>query len=379
MTLTSTGSIRPQQGVLLINLGTPDGEPVRGPSVEQVRKYLKQFLMDRFVVDIPYVLRWLLVNGVILRTRPEQSAEAYRKIWTEDGSPLLHFHMRMVEGVQKKLASRGSIAPERVQPAMRYGNPSIPAGLKKLADQGVTEVLLVPLYPQYSLAATASSIEECKAWAKKHAPAMKFKEYPAFYDAEAFIDSFAQVARESLKDYQYDHLLFSFHGLPERHVQKTDRSGGGHRSGGSHCLKKNDCCAQITDANRDCYRAQCFATARALAKKMGLSSDQYTVCFQSRLGRTPWIKPYTDIVYQELASKGVKKVAVMCPAFVADCLETLEEIQIRGREQYIALGGQDLRLVPSLNDSPVWVDGLSRMVESALLEQAYVKPVGVLL
>lgn len=352
-----------------MNLGTPDGEPVHGPSVGQVKTYLRQFLMDRFVVDIPFVFRWLLVNGIILRSRPQQSAEAYRKIWTENGSPLLHYHLKLVEGVQERLAKKLSISPDRIQPAMRYGTPSIPAGLKKLADQGVSEVLLVPLYPQYSLAATASSVEECRDWAKKHAPSMKFKEYPAFYDAKPFIDAFAYVARESLAGYDYDHLLFSFHGLPERHVKKTDRSGG------NHCLKKNDCCAQMTDANRDCYRAQCFATARALAKKLGLSSDRYTVCFQSRLGRTPWIKPYTDVMYQELASRGIKKVAVMCPAFVADCLETLEEIQIRGRDQYIGLGGQDLRLVPSLNDSPIWMDGLSQMIQEAWVGQ--LSPMGV--
>lgn len=346
----------PTKGVLLINLGTPDGEPVHGPSAEQVKVYLKQFLMDPFVIDIPFVFRWLLVNGIIFRGRAEQSAEAYRKIWTENGSPLLHYHLKLTEAVSERLSKALSIEPDKIQPAMRYGNPSIPAALQILSDLSVNEVLLVPLYPQYSLAATESSLAECKEWAKKNAPSMKFSEYPAFYDAEPFIGAFAQVARESLQGYDYDHLLFSFHGLPERHVHKTDRSGGGH------CLKQQDCCAQITDANRDCYRAQCFATARALAKKMGLTPDKYTVCFQSRLGRTPWIKPYTDVMYQELASRGVKKVAVMCPAFVADCLETLEEIQIRGREQYIGLGGEDLRLVPSLNDSQVWIEGLTRML-----------------
>ncbi|MFL5814962.1 MAG: ferrochelatase [Bdellovibrionia bacterium] len=348
------------RGVLLINLGTPDGEPIHGPSAEQVKVYLRQFLMDRFVVDIPFVFRWLLVNGIILRTRPEQSAEAYRKIWTENGSPLLHYHLKLSEGVAERLSKDLGIEPDKIQPAMRYGSPSIPAALQILSDLGVNEVLLVPLYPQYSLAATESSLVECKEWAAKNAPSMKFSEFPAFYEDEPFIDAFAQVARDSLQGYDYDHLLFSFHGLPERHVRKTDRSGG------NHCLKKSDCCAQITDANRDCYRAQCYATARALAKKLGLSSDQYTVCFQSRLGRTPWIRPYTDIVYQELAARGVKKVAVMCPAFVADCLETLEEIQIRGREQYIQLGGEDLKLVPSLNDSPFWMDGLSKMIKARL-------------
>jgi ferrochelatase len=344
------------QGILLINLGTPDGEPEAGPSVGQVRNYLKQFLMDPFVVDIPFLFRWVLVNGVILKTRPAQSAEAYRKIWTKNGSPLLHYHLKLTEGVQKQLSQELSIAPEKIQPAMRYGNPSIPSALKKLFDQGVTEVLLVPLYPQYSLAATKSSVEECRQWAKTHAPSMQFKVLPAFYEAAPFIDAFVEVAREHLASIEHDHLLFSFHGLPERHVRKTDRDGG------RHCLQKTDCCAQITDANRDCYRAQCFATARALAAKLGLSEGKYTVCFQSRLGRTPWIQPYTDHVYQTLAAQGVQRLAVMCPAFVADCLETLEEIRIRGREQYIELGGKDLHLIPSLNDSPAWISGLSRMI-----------------
>jgi len=353
--------MRSTQGVLLINLGTPDGEPVKGPSVDQVRTYLKQFLMDPYVIDIPFPFRWLLVNGIILRSRPEQSAEAYRKIWTENGSPLLHYHLKLSEGVRERLSKEFSMQPDKIQPAMRYGNPSIPSALQILADLGVNEVLLVPLYPQYSLAATESSLVECREWAKKHAPAMKFSEFPAFYDAEHFIDAFVAIAREHLSGFDFDHLLFSFHGLPERHVQKTDRSEG------SHCLKNEDCCARITDANRDCYRAQSFATARALASKLGLSENQYSVCFQSRLGRTPWIKPYTDVMYQELAARGVKKVAVMCPAFVSDCLETLEEIQIRGREQYIGLGGADLRLIPSLNDSPVWVEALSRMIQERLM------------
>jgi ferrochelatase len=350
-------------GILLINLGTPDGEPEKGPSVEQVKVYLKQFLMDPFVVDIPFVFRWLLVNGVILRKRPEQSAEAYRKVWSKNGSPLLHFHLQLVEGVRRRLSSALSIDAAKILPAMRYGNPSIESRMEKLVASGVDEVLLVPLYPQYSMAATESSVEECKLWAKKHAPGLKFKIFPAFYDAEPFIHAFSEVTQESLAGFDYDHLLFSFHGLPERHVRKTDRSGG------SHCLKKENCCATITDANRDCYRAQCFATARAMASRLGLAPEKYTVCFQSRLGRTPWIRPYTDVVYKELADRGVKKVAVICPAFVADCLETLEEIEIRGRDQFIGLGGQDLKLVPSLNDSVVWMEGLSQMIQQFVREE----------
>lgn len=343
-------------GLLLVNLGTPEGVPGDGPSTRQVRAYLREFLMDPYVIDIAYPLRWFLVNAVILPTRPAQSARAYRQIWTERGSPLLVHHLDLASALQTELSARGR-RPWQVVAAMRYGNPSIAAGLRELRGEGIRETLVVPLYPQYSLAATQSSIEECRAQAARHAPGMNLHFYPPFHDVPAFLDAFAEVAREHLRGYSFDHLFFSFHGLPERQVSRTDRTGG------NHCFRSTRCCDRIVDANRDCYRAQCFATARGLASRLGLSGEQFTVCFQSRLGRTPWITPFTDVMYKKLAERGVKRLAVLCPAFVADCLETLEEIQIRGRDQFRSLGGEDLKLIPSLNAAAPWVRGLADMVD----------------
>jgi ferrochelatase len=339
-----------KKGLLLLNLGTPDA-----PTPEKVRDYLREFLMDPFVIDIPFVFRWLLVHGAILPKRPALSAEAYRKVWTERGSPLLEYLHGLVEQVR-------AIAPAarwEVKGGMRYGNPSLRSVLSEFKKDGIREVVVFPLYPQYSLAATESSVAATRPIAEELGLTVRF--VPAFYDAPGFIQAFAAVARESLQGYEFDHLLFSFHGLPERQVKKTDRSPAG-----SHCLQSADCCARITEANRDCYRAQSYATARALAKELGLTPDRYTVCFQSRLGRTPWIKPYTDQLYVDLAGKGVRRVAVMCPAFVADCLETLEEIQIRGREEFKKLGGQDLKLVPSLNASPLWARAVLELAEARI-------------
>jgi ferrochelatase len=338
------------KGLLLVNLGTPEGTPGQGPTTAQVRTYLREFLMDPYVVDISPIGRWLLVNAIILPRRPAQSAALYRKVWTPRGSPLLVYHLDLAREIQASLGDRW-----KVEPAMRYGNPSIGAGLQRLHEAGVRETLVVPLYPQYSLAATASSIEACRTQVARHAPGMQLRFLPPFYGSSRFLDPFAEVARETLTGFDYEHLLFSFHGLPERQVRKTDRAG-------NHCFATAGCCDRITDANRDCYRAQSFATAREIALRLGVPAERYTVCFQSRLGRTPWIKPYTDVVYEELAARGIRRIAVMSPAFVADCLETLEEIAIRGREQFRALGGEELKLIPSLNARPSWVAGLSELI-----------------
>lgn len=341
-----------KKGLLLINLGTPDAA-----TTEKVRIYLKEFLMDPFVIDIPYPLRWLLVHGAILPKRPALSAEAYRKVWSDRGSPLLEHLEDLVARVQELV-----VASEwKVLGGMRYGTPSIRRALEEFRDEGIDEVVAFPLYPQYSLAATESSMANTRKLAKRVAPGLKLHFVPAFYDDAGFIEAFAQVAREGLQGFDYGHLLFSFHGLPERQIRKTDHSAQGTK----HCLESQDCCAVMTEANRDCYRAQCYATARALARVLGLKPEQYTVCFQSRLGRTPWIRPYTDEVYGEVAKRGVKRLAVMCPAFVADCLETLEEVQIRGRDDFRRLGGEDLKLVPSLNSSSAWARAVVQLAQKA--------------
>jgi ferrochelatase len=245
----------------------------------------------------------------------------------------------------------------KVVGAMRYANPSVAKALAELKDAGVERTIVLPLYPQYSLAATESSIHHVREQAMRLAPGMKLDFVPAFYADPGFLGAFTQVAREALAGFEHQHLLFSFHGLPERQIRKTDPSR-------THCLQSQGCCDAMGEANRNCYRAQCYSTARELAKGLGLSSDRYTVCFQSRLGRTPWIRPYTDVVLEELAARGIKRLAVVCPAFVADCLETLEEIQIRARETFIGLGGEELRLVPSLNSSPAWVRAVADLARN---------------
>ncbi len=338
-------SQKPKKAAILLNLGTPDS-----PRPSDVRKYLREFLMDPYVIDIPYLARFLLVYGLILPTRPKKSAEAYQKIWTPKGSPLLFHLSDLTEKVQNLLG-----ASWLVRPAMRYGSPSIESTFEEFQDLGLEEVTLLPLYPQYSLAATESSIQECLRVSKKIIPHVRLRFVEPFYRDEGFIQSFAEVARENLKDYSFDHLLFSYHGLPERQVKKTDSSG-------THCLSRKECCDEINPSNQKCYRAHCFVTTQKLVRELKLEPHQYSICFQSRLGRTPWIKPFTDELLQELPKKGVKRLAVICPAFVSDCLETLEEIQIRGREDFLRYGGEDLKLIPSLNSSDVWANAVKQLI-----------------
>jgi protoporphyrin/coproporphyrin ferrochelatase len=333
-----------KKGILLLNLGTPDS-----PSIPDVRKYLQEFLMDGYVIDINPIFRFLLVHGIILRTRPAKSSEAYKKIWTDRASPLLYFSQDLTELIQKRFSNAA------VELAMRYGNPSIESALTKLKESGVTSILAVPLYPQYALASTESSIQRIKLVAEKICPEINFTFYPAFYKNPHYIKALASTGAAQVKEFQPDYYLMSFHGVPERHVKKTDPTN-------SHCLSTPGCCDKITAANADCYRAQSYATARALAAKLNLPADKWSVAFQSRLGITPWINPYTDVVLKELANRGIKRLAVYCPSFVADCLETLEEIKIRAREDFIKFGGDDLMLVPSLNTEPEWVDALTEML-----------------
>jgi ferrochelatase len=333
-------------GLLLINLGTPDA-----PETGAVRRYLREFLSDPRVIDISPIGRFLLLNLVILPFRPARSAEAYRKIWTDRGSPLL-FHSRdLTERVRERLG-----AGWHVELAMRYGAPSIAAAMERFRQAGVDRIVVFPLFPQYAASSTGSAVEAVFHAASRQWNVPRLSVIEDFYDDPGMIDAFAAQGRPVIDELRADHVLFSFHGLPERQVQKSDDTG-------RHCLIAEDCCARITTANRNCYRAQCFATARLLAERLGLASDGYTVCFQSRLGRVPWIQPYTDHVLDQLAAAGKKRLAVFCPAFVADCLETVEEIGIRAREQFRAAGGEDLALVPSLNSSPPWADAVVALVE----------------
>jgi ferrochelatase len=339
-----------KQGFLLINLGTPDD-----PGVPAVRRYLREFLSDPHVVDINPIARTVLLYGIILPWRSPRSAEAYRKIWTERGSPLL-FHG---QDLARKLAV--ALGDEwQVELAMRYQNPSIASALQRLRENGVERTVVFALFPHYADATWGSVVEKLRNEAGKYSNAPLLEIVPPYYDHPAFIGALAGVARPLLEDFQAERVLFSYHGLPERQVIKADPTGG------RYCLQSPTCCDRITETNKDCYRAQCFATSRALAERLGLVRQVWETSFQSRLGRVPWIRPYTDERVHQLAAAGVRRLAVLSPAFTADCLETLEEIGIRAREDFIAHGGEELRLVPSLNSEDVWTEAVLRIARDAV-------------
>jgi ferrochelatase len=336
-------------GVLLVNLGTPEA-----PRPREVRRYLREFLSDPRVIDIPALPRWLLLNAVILPTRPRVSAAAYAKIWTPEGSPLLVHGRALCAAVAAELGDGFA-----VELAMRYGEPSLRDGLASLHAADVSEILMLPLFPQYSEAANGSVLARVRELTQPAADRPPVRALDAFYADPGFLSAWAASARPELDAFEPDHVLFSYHGLPERQVRAADPSG-------RHCLASEACCDAIGPANRDCYRAQCFATTRALAEALELPRTAHITAFQSRLGRTPWIRPYTDCVLPELAAQGVRRLAVLCPAFVADCLETLEEIGIRARAQWHELGGEELHLVPSLNAHPLWASAVAEMIRAAL-------------
>jgi ferrochelatase len=330
-------------GILLINLGTPDK-----PHAADARRYLRKFLSDPRVIDIPKIQRWLLVNLVIAPFRAPRSAAAYRKIWTDSGSPLLIHSAELARQVSDRLGN-----DYVVELGMRYGKPSIALAMETLIRRGATSIRVLPLYPQYSASATGSAVAEVLHVSHALWDPPKISILPPFYNHAGFIDAFVELGSPIIDDTNPDHILFSFHGLPERQIQK---------SGPEYCLVKEDCCKHDTIQNHNCYRHQCFVTADAIAKALRLQNDQYSVSFQSRLGRTKWIGPYTDQVLLDLANKGKKKVTVFCPSFVADCLETIEEIGMRGRESFLAAGGERLDLVPCLNAHPTWVKAVCEMV-----------------
>jgi len=336
-----------REGVLLANLGSPDA-----PRTPEVRRYLREFLSDPRVIDIPAVPRWLLLNLFILPFRPRKSAEAYRKVWMEDGSPLL------VHGnaLRHELEARLDLP---VALGMRYGKPPIADAMRALRARGVDRIVVLPLYPQIASASSGAVLEKVFAEAGRAQNVPDLVTVPAFFDDAGFIAAWEAVGRPVLERLKPDHVLFSFHGLPERQIRKADASG-------SHCLTHATCCDALGSVNRNCYRAQCFATARKVAEAFGLGPDRYTVAFQSRLGGDPWIKPYTDHLLREFPSKGVKRLVVFCPAFVADCLETLEEIGLRGRDTFLAAGGDTFAMAPSLNATPRWVEAVADLVRKAL-------------
>jgi ferrochelatase len=333
-------------GVLLINLGTPDA-----PTPEAVGRYLRQFLMDPFVIDLPAPLRWFLVNVVVVPRRKHQSASAYQKIQMPEGAPLLVYTRALATKVAAELGQ-----DFQVEYAMRYGNPSIKSALENLKSRRVSRIIVLPLYPQYAESSFETAVVEAKRSAEEIGSQGLLTFLPPFYDNPDFIDAWAERLRTSIAPETTDHVVFSFHSVPVRHLAKFHEAGNNFNP-------TAECCAEITPANQNCYRAQCFATARSIAAQLELHSDDYTVSFQSRLGRAEWIGPNTVDVFQDLARRGVKRIAVVCPTFVADCLETLEEIAIRGRETFLTAGGEDLQLVPSLNSDQEWVTTIANWIK----------------
>lgn len=330
-------------GVVLINLGTPNAA-----TKKSVRRYLRQFLNDPRVINLPSLIRFLLVHAVIIPFRTKASTKAYQAIWTPEGSPLLRNSLSLLEKVSAELGDAYQVVL-----GMRYGEPSIASAFAQLI--ACDTVIVVPLFPQYSSAATGTAIEESLSHIKKRWNVPTIKVLHTFYDEPAFIEPYAAQIKQSMTETHPDLVIFSYHGLPESHLVKSDCRAS--------CDKQGHC-PTIGEHNVFCYRAQCYASSTALAQAAGLSQEQYRVSFQSRLGRTPWIKPYTDDLLTELASQGIKNISIACPAFVADCLETLEEIAIRARDQWRSLGGDALTLIPCLNDNQSWSAGLAKMIQS---------------
>jgi ferrochelatase len=331
------------KGILLVNLGTPDST-----AVPDVRKYLKEFLMDKRVIDIPAFPRWLLVNLIIGPFRAPKSAKEYRKLFTDRGSPLKYYTEDLVAPLQEILGEQYLVSY-----AMRYQSPSIESELQKMKDADVSSIHVIPLFPQYASASTGSVIDKVmeitKSW--QIIPDIKFTSQ--FLENEKFLEVISRNGQQWLEQTDYDHVIFSYHGLPERQIRKG--------SVGDQC-QLGTCCNTFHKKNRFCYRAQCFQTTRLLAEKLGLTEDQYTVCFQSRLGRDPWIKPYTDEVLEHLAKSGKKKVLAFSPAFVSDCLETTIEVGQEYKEKFMEAGGEQWDLVESLNSDPMWVEALAEIV-----------------
>lgn len=329
-------------GVLLINLGTPDA-PTPGP----VRRYLREFLSDPRVLTLPAPFRWLLLNLIILPTRPRKSAAAYQQVWGEDGSPLLVHSEALVGEVGKRLGDGYS-----VRLGMRYGNPSLERAVEALKVDGVSKILALPLFPQYTSAVTASVSARLFEILGAASDIPPLDVLGAFYDEPDFAESWAAVAAPGLEAFHPDHVLFSFHGLPANQIRASDPQS-------EHCLASPECCVAPGASLGRCYRAQCYATSDALVAALRLDAAKTSTAFQSRLGNTPWIKPYTDEILTELYASGTRRLAVLCPAFVADCLETLEEIGIRLRTDWLAMGGEELWLSPCPNADSRFADAVA--------------------
>lgn len=333
-------------GLLLVNLGSP-----ASPAVSDVRTYLTQFLHDPYVIDLPPVVRRLLVDGLILRTRPKRSAAAYQTIWWEEGSPLVVLTERLASKVRQRIE-----VPVVV--GMRYGAPTIASAIRELQRLGVRRIIMMPLYPQYAMASTVTAVEDASAAVRILDPSLELIVVPPFYAEPEFLDAESNLIRSTLTTAP-DHMLFSYHGLPERHLRKTDPTMG-------HCLRTDSCCSSPSVAHATCYRHQCFSTTESLLRRLEFDRARVTITFQSRLGFDQWLRPYTLATALALAQTGVEHLAIACPAFVTDCLETLEEIGHGLRESFVSAGGRKLTVVPCLNDSDVWADAVVSIAQRTM-------------
>ena len=335
------------KGLLLINLGSPDST-----SISDVKKYLDEFLMDKRVIGKSYIFRWILVKLILLNFRPKKSARAYKKIWWKEGSPLIVLSRRLF----KKVSDLMQIP---VALAMRYGSISIYNGLKELNDKGVDEFIILPLYPHYAMSSYETVVEKVKEEVKINFPENKIKVIEPFYDDPKYIELLSLKIKDTIKDIEYDHILFSYHGIPVSHLKISDPTN-------THCYKAKNCCSVDSKAHKTCYKHQVTITTELVAKYLGLEREKYSISFQSRLANEPWLKPYTDSELERLAKEGKKNMVVVTPAFVTDCLETLEEIVMEAKEEFLEAGGENYYYVPCLNDDDNWAKLISKWAKLEL-------------
>ena len=326
-----------------MNLGSPDSTDVK-----DVRKYLKEFLMDERVIDVPYAVRYILINGIIVPFRAPKSAEAYKSVWTKEGSPLVALTKQLQKALQLKVS-------QQVEVAMRYGNPTPQQAFDNLQKNNpdLEEVLAIPLYPHYAMSSFETAVESAKEVHQQNNYPFKLNFLKPFYNEPHYINALAENIRPYLQN-EHDHILFSYHGVPGRHIRKSDTTG-------SHCLATENCCDVASPAHAHCYRHQVFTTTRLVMEKLNIPKDQYSISFQSRLGKG-WLQPFTDIRLLKMPKEGIKKLLILCPAFVSDCLETLEEIDIRGKEEFLKAGGETFTMIPCLNTNAQWVDVIKNWV-----------------
>ena len=334
-----------RRAILLMNLGSPDST-----AHPDVKRYLTEFLMDGRVIDYPWLFRKILVSGIIVPSRTANSAEAYETIWTKEGSPLIVLTRQLQAALQEKVT-------EPVEIAMRYGNPSMENAYEKLLAKmpDLEEVIAIPLYPHYAMASYETAVEYAKAVHRRKGYKFKLRFVAPFYNEPHYLAALSERIRPYLQR-DYDHILFSYHGIPARHIKKSDPTG-------SHCLRSVNCCDEASPAHTRCYRHQCFTTTKEVVRILGIPEGKYSNSFQSRLGKG-WLEPFTDIRLEEMPKEGIKKLLILCPAFVSDCLETLEEIAIRGKETFMQAGGEEYEMIPCLNADGLWVDAVAGWINN---------------